>query len=55
MVRGPSGTLKKRPGHLLLLSITGGKHEILLHPALSMFGYLTEAMGTAEEREMGYL
>lgn len=55
MVRGHSEALTRYPGHLLLVSITGGKSEILLHPALSMFGYITEATGTAQGREMGYV
>lgn len=40
-----SAILRRNPGHLLLASITGGKREMPLQPALSMFGYLTEAIG----------
>lgn len=43
----PSGTLRRNPGHLLLLSITGGEPETPLHPALSMFGSLTGATDAA--------
>ena len=39
----PSGILRRNTEHLLLVSIKIGKHEMLLPPALSMFGYLAEA------------
>lgn len=51
----PPDTLGRNPGHLLLVSINGGKFEKPLHPALSMFGYLTEAIDTARGKEMSYL